>query len=419
MSYSTKKIHNMVREQKISSLIESCAKALREEGYSESNIKRNRKFWKKVSDYMEEHSITSYNADVGEQFLEAMEEYHISFRRNFRRSVYLLTDYLACGKIRSRIVQRVVHELPGEIGEAAKRFIATLVTKRYKQTTLDDYQRVLSYFIIHLSGASIHQPSEIGKNEVLSFISSDQNRRRGPLIVMRSFCRYLYEQKIVKYDIGCVIAKDNYPVREKLPSVYDANEIKQIENAVNRYTAVGKRDYAILLLTTRLGLRSSDVAGLQFENLDWNNNVIRLIQFKTKLDIELPLLTEVGEAIIDYLKYGRPSFPSQQVFLSASAPFRPINRMIINSAISRIITSSGVCVQNRKFGPHAMRHTLASRLLYNGTPLTIISETLGHAGTQTTMEYLRIDFKSLMKCTLDVPAVSEKFYQQKGGVFYE
>lgn len=358
-------------------------------------------------------------ADVGEQFLDAIPEWHISYCRALRRSVLLLTDYLSYGKIRSKIVQYVTHELSGEIGEVAKDFIISLAAKRYVNSTLKEYQRILSYLIIYLSGNSIYRPYEIGEKEVLSFISSIQYCKRGTLIIMRSFCRYLYEQKIIGHDIGYIIGKDNYPVREKLPSVYDAKEIKQIEDAVNRSSAVGKRDYAMLLLTTRLGLRASDVAGLQFENLDWEHNIIRLSQFKTKRDIELPLLTEVGEAIVDYLRYGRPSFTSQQVFLSACAPYRPVNRMMINGAIGRVITSSNVCVGNRRFGPHAMRHSLASRLLYNGTPLPVISETLGHADTQTTMEYLRIDFKGLMGCTLDVPAIAEGFYQQKGGVFYE
>jgi len=91
----------------------------------------------------------------------------------------------------------------------------------------------------------------------------------------------------------------------------------------------------------------------------------------------------------------------------------------MNSIISRIIKGSEVNITNRKFGPHAMRHTLASRLLNNGISLPIISETLGHEKTQTTMNYLRIDIKSLMKCTLEVPAVNPKFYNQQGGIFYE
>ena len=98
---------------------------------------------------------------------------------------------------------------------------------------------------------------------------------------MRLFCRYLYTRKLVERNIEYVIGRNNLPKREKLPSVYDPNEIRQIEDAVDQASPVGKRDYAILLLASRLGFRSSDIAGLQFANLDWDNNIIRLTQYKT------------------------------------------------------------------------------------------------------------------------------------------
>ena len=135
--------------------------------------------------------------------------------------------------------------------------------------------------------------------------------------------------------------------------------------------------------------------------------------------MELPLLANIGDAIINYLQHARPVSPVPNVFLSACAPYRPINRLIINGAISRIIKASKVDIGNRKFGPHAMRHTLASRLLGNGIPLPVISESLGHTNTQTTMKYLRIDINNLQRCALGVPLVGQGFYEQKGGMFYE
>jgi integrase len=233
------------------------------------------------------------------------------------------------------------------------------------------------------------------------------------------FCRFLYEQKYIDRNVEYVIGRNNFPKREKLPSVYDANEIKRIEETVDQSSAVGKRNYAMLLLATRLGLRCSDIAGLTLENLDWDRDLICLIHFKTKKVIELPLLSDVGKSIINYMKYGRPVSGLRQVFLSAHAPYRPVNRLIINAEVSKTIKASGVDIKGRKFGPHAMRHTLASQLLNNGTSLPVISETLGHSDTQTTMNYLRIDINNLMRCSLEIPLVSTVFYEQKGGVFYE
>ena len=408
-------------EQDIKSLIKACEAHLREEGYSEARISDYLRFWENgVVKYMEQNSIVNYSSNVGERFLHVgLREGSPSHMRAIRRCVNVLSDYLSYGEVRKRITPYVIHELTGEVGDIAKMFIASMAAMRRSMLTLNEHQRILSYFVKHLSFKSIFHVSEINEEHVLSFLASSQNCKDKFLNTMRLFCRYLYEQKLLERNIEYVIGRDHLPKREKLPSVYDAEEIKQIENAVEQASSVGKRDYAMLLLASRLGLRSSDIAGLQFENLNWDKNIIRLSQYKTSREIELPLLADVGEAIINYLKYARPVSYSQHIFLSACAPYRPINRLIINGAISRIIKSSKVDILNRKFGLHSMRHTLASQLLKNGITLPVISETLGHVNTQTTMNYLRIDINNLMSCSLIVPIVSHEFYEQKGGKFYE
>jgi integrase len=410
----------MKEEQEIKSLIRECVAFLIEEGYSEPRIADYQRLWRDgIEEYMNKNSLRNYNATVGEDFLGGISGMSDSYMRTIRRNVHVLTDFLSYGKVRKRIIQYVYHELPGEIGEVSFEFIASQAKQRRSKLTLEKHQRILSYFISHLALKSITHVSEIRDEDVLSFIASAHNGKDNWLYTTRMFCRFLYEQKYIDRNVEYVIGRNNFPKREKLPSVYGADEIKQIEEAVSQSSAVGKRDYAILLLATRLGLRSSDIAGLTFENLDWDRNIICLTQSKTKKVVELPLLTDVGDAVINYLKYGRPVSSLQQVFLSACAPYRSINRLVINGAVSRTIIASGVDITGRKFGPHAMRHTLASQLLRNGTSLPVISETLGHSDTQVTMNYLRIDINNLMQCTLDVPLVSTSFYEQKGGIFYE
>ena len=410
----------MKTEQKIKSLIGECVAYLREEGYSEPRIADYQRLWRDgIEEYMNKNSLVNYKAVIGEDFLGGIPVMSASYMRTIRRSVNVLTDFLLYGKVRKRIIQYVYHELPGEIGEVAIEFIKSQAKLRRSKLTLNEHQRILSYFINHLTLRSVVYVSDISEDDVLTFISSAQNCKDKYLNTARLFCRFLYEQKYIDINVEYVIGRNNYPKREKLPSVYDADEIKRIEEAVGQSSAVGKRDFAMLLLATRLGLRSSDIAGLTFGNLDWDRNIICLTQSKTKKVIELPLLTDVGDAIINYLKYGRPVSGLQQVLLSACAPYRPVNRLIINGVVSRTIIASGVDITGRKFGPHAMRHTLASQLLRNGTSRPVISETLGHSNTQATMNYLRIDINNLMRCTLDVPLVSASFYEQKGGMFYE
>lgn len=409
----------MDTENEIKSLIRDCVAYLRKEGYGEPRIKDYHRLWRNgIEQYMKKNSLANYRAGIGESFLSSIPSMSDSHMRAIRRSVHVLDDFLFYGKIRKRSIRYVHHELPGKLGEVALEFIVSQEKLRRCKPILNNHRRILSYFITHLSLRSIDQVSAISEDDVLTFISSVQNCKDRYLNTIRLFCRFLYQQKYIDRNVEYVIGRNSYQLREKLPSVYNADEIRHIENTVEQSSAVGKRDYAMLLLATRLGLRSSDIAGLTFGNLDWEHNLISLVQCKTKKIIELPLLSDVGGAIISYLKYGRPISDFGQVFLTASAPYRPVNSMAISSAVSRTISTSGVDIKGRKFGPHAMRHTLASQLLLNGTSLPVISEALGHSDTQATMNYLRIDIKSLMQCALDVPLVSINFYDQKGGVFY-
>jgi len=259
----------------------------------------------------------------------------------------------------------------------------------------------------------------ISEQDILSFVSTQTNNNINVVSSLRVFFRYAYEERLLKKDLSYVLANYKWIKREKLPSFYTAEEVKRIESSVSRSSEVGKRNYAVLLLATRLGLRASDIASRSFTSLDWENSLIVLKQYKTGKEIELPLLAEIGEAIINYLKFGRPKSSSPNVFLSARAPYRAMTGESVSSVVGHIIDTSGISIGQRKHGPHSMRHSLASRLLEHSVPLPVISESLGHEKTETTMAYLRIDIKALRKCALDVPAVDRAFYGQKGGVFYE
>jgi len=158
---------------------------------------------------------------------------------------------------------------------------------------------------------------------------------------------------------------------------------------------------------------------LTWDNIDWDKGKITLYQYKTKAPMELPLLREIGEALVTYARDSRPKSHLKEVFLTASAPYRPMTRISLNGVITRIMQSSGIDISSRRFGPHSMRHSLASNMLRQGTSLPVISGILGHESTQTTMEYLRVDIVNLRECVLDTPLVDEAFYLQKGGAFYD
>ena len=224
---------------------------------------------------------------------------------------------------------------------------------------------------------------------------------------------------MIQIDFDAIFSVYKFIKKEKLPSFYSAEEVHQVESSVLRASKMGKRNYAMILLATRLGLRASDIASFQLSAINWDKSIITLTMSKTDKIIELPLLADVGNALIDYLRYGRPNSNLKTVFIAGHAPYGSITSISVSSAISKIILQSGINTEGKRHGSHSMRHSLASILLKNGTTLPVISEVLGHSNTQTTMTYLKIDITSLMQCALPVSQVLDNFYNQKGGMFYE
>jgi integrase len=410
----------MEENQTIEALVKGCTLYFEEQCYTTSRIERYKSMWKSgICRYMNVNGIRYYNRSVGEGFIRrAISTKVTPGERDMIRSVNVLNEWQETGKVSKRTVHIKVWKLSGSIGEAIENFLHHLKGLRRSQTTINNHLLYLYRFNQYLENEGVNLLEDICERHVLSFVSTITNDRINVVCSLRVFFRNLYLERVLKVDLSYVLSNYKWRKREKLPSYYMEDEVKQIESAVSCSSSVGKRNYAVLLLATRLGLRASDIAGLSFSHLDWEKSRIVLKQYKTGKEIELPLLAEIGGAIINYLKFGRPQSDSAHVFLSARAPYRPMSSYAVSSAVRYIIDTSGIIIGQRKHGPHAMRHSLASRLLEHSVSLPVISETLGHKTTETTMTYLRIDTTALRNCALEVPMVNEAFYNQEGGVFY-
>jgi len=313
----------------------------------------------------------------------------------------------------------VRHGLDGPIGEEMRKLVNHLRSLRRSEITIKDYELYLSNFLKYLETERIETPEEINKRHIIKFVSTSENNKINIVSCLRVLFRFWFDQQIIKDDKELMLKNYQWIRKECIPSYYTPEEVAKIETSVDRSGTNGKRNYAMLLLATRLGLRTSDIAGLEFFDINWKENRINFVQFKTKEPIELPLLADVGDAIIDYLKYGRVKSDSPRVFLSTRAPYVDTRRESVASTINDIISNAGVSVKYCHHGPHSIRHSLASTLLRNGTSYPVISEVLGHKHSGSTMIYLKIDISLLMSCALPVMPVSKDFYKQKGGAFYE
>lgn len=414
--------HEEKKKQTIENLMHWCVLYFEKQSYSQPRIDRYKSMWKSgIVRFMAEKTIQYYDATVGEEYIRT----HIAgrnvtpYQRDYIRSIYVLSEFQEKGTVSKRRYQPVERKLSGQIGLLMEQFLLHLKSLRRSQITIRDHRLYLHRFLIFLESKHILNVEEIKEEHILTFVSTPTNNNICVASSIRFFLRYLFESHVLSLDLSEVLRHYKWHKREKLPSVYTAEEVLQIESSINRDDATGKRNYAMMLLATRLGLRASDIAHLSFDNIFWESSTITFSQFKTGKEIELPLLIDVGEAIIDYLKYGRKKSESPKIFLYTRAPFTAMTNTAVACTLNRIIDTSGIDTTGRKHGAHAMRHSLASRFLENKESIPVISEALGHQSTETTASYLRIDIENLRQCALNTPIVSELFYNQKGGVYYE
>jgi site-specific recombinase XerD len=186
-----------------------------------------------------------------------------------------------------------------------------------------------------------------------------------------------------------------------IPRAIAPDQVRRLLARINRHTAVGRRDYAILLLLARLGLRSSEVVFLELEDIDWKDGSMS-VRGKGGRRLQLPLPADVGEAIVAYLRHGRPPSSSRRVFLRARAPLRGfLGPSAVGTIVRHALLRAGIDAPTT--GAHQFRHGLATEMLRHGASLGEIGELLGHRSPETTKIYTKVDLDALRSLALPWP----------------
>lgn len=404
--------------QELSTQVEDYFKDL---SYTDVRIRFYQRGWALVKQFMLENEIEYYDATVGDTFIRCMlgnrSFSEISTReKEIIRCVNVLTEYQTTGSIKFRSILKS-YDFEGEIGELIVSFLDYRRARGLSEDTLNSNKIYLHRFLVYLNSNKILSLSTLDKKHILGFIGTlglfSKSTIHCTLSSLRGFLRFLADKRYSDCDLSYLVPKSSYKKEARLPTTYTKDEIKILLESVDRSSPKGKRDIAMILLAARLGLRASDICRLRFENIHWETNTLCLIQKKTKEKVELPLLTEIGNAIIDYLKYGRPESELPYIFIRAGRPYDKLEEPTLHSIVSFYLKRAGIKnIDKKKHGPHALRHSLAGILLEKKTPLPVISEVLGHTNTESTKNYLRIDLESLRQCALDVPPLTSPHFQE-------
>jgi len=188
---------------------------------------------------------------------------------------------------------------------------------------------------------------------------------------------------------------------EQLPRVLAWETVGQLLLSIDRTTAPGRRDYAMLLLIATYGLRNSDIVALTLEDIQWRRETLQLTQHKTGQPLVLPLTDAIGTALLEYLRHERPTSACRQLFLRARAPMGPLARTAVTDVFQAWARRSGLAIPFQ--GAHCLRHSYALYLLRQGVSLKAIGDVLGHRTVESTCGYLRLSFQDLRDVALPVP----------------
>jgi integrase/recombinase XerD len=384
-------------------------------GYTPGSMDFYRREWKKLQLFAAEKNELHYNEKLGMEFLEA--RYRITDGPQVRKmkpsEVYKLRVIRMIGdfQLHRTILRRYYKHKeilthPFFI-DVLNQFHQFCNRREYSDVTTEHYTKQSARFMDFLVARGIESFEPLSLEVINDYIKTlagytyktvEQN-----ICSLRRFAYFLYENGYVEMDYSSKLPMVQARKQTRIPSVWSKDELQRLVAAIDRDSPKGKRDYAIILLACHLGLRVTDIKNLTMDNFHWPEKKLVFIQSKTKQRESLPLTPEVGWAVIDYLRYGRPQIESPCVFVRHMAPYGPFAK---GDHLSQLIASymerAHLPKLKKKRGMHSLRHTLASMLLENDTPLALISDILGHADTDSTAVYLKVDIKKLRECALDL-----------------
>lgn len=229
--------------------------------------------------------------------------------------------------------------------------------------------------------------------------STDPNALAG---TFRRFFRYCAARRLTRADVSGLVPSIRRYRHASLPKGLDDSVLGTMLQSIPRETPVGARDYAIIVLMMAYGIRGVSAAQLLLDDVDWQRSRIRIRAQKGGKEVVLPLMQSVGEALIEYLQHRPGQIPSRTLFLSAKAPYRPLDGLALSMIVRRHLEKAGVKTPGG--GSRSLRHSWAIRALAHDSPIKAIADVLGHRYIDTTFIYAKADLNSLRQVALPWPS---------------
>lgn len=388
-------------------LISALKLEMQKKGYSPLSIRGLENVWDALLHYASTVPETAFDENFREGFLQA--EY--GFRMDLEYTMYrasraleLLKNYIDFGVV-TGISQKQRQEFSNGYHSLITAFADGEARRGLAEGSMKSlWSRLyrLHIFFLDKGADTFSMVTRDMINDFIKYLAPYSTTYVSEnLRMLRRLCLYAYQNNYHAEDLsGCIPFVKNIR-QQRLPAVFTEDEIEKILSSFDRENPMGKRNYAIFLLAARMGLRSCDIKALEFSFINWTEKTLAFTQKKTKKYLTLPLPDDVGWAIIDYLKNGRPISDSKYVFIQHKPPYGQYTDL--RNVLVKQMRKAGIeTPANKRIGMHCFRHSLATTMLENGVSLPVISQTLGHADITSTEVYLRINVSQLKLCALEV-----------------
>ena len=385
-------------------------------GLAKSTLKvvTSRSF-KPISDFFNEKNEAYYSEDrmseLDEHYRKCMQDGVISRKaHNLRiRGTRILREVQETGTFSWK--GPVGKNIP-VLSENFERIIAGVADVERSERKNREIQSIIRRFLLSLTSLGISNISQVAPENIQTFLS-DISRSRAKSMdhvvsSLRKLDRYLIDSGMPGLPYAGLLMAPRARERKIYPCM-PQDDFELVIRSIDRSTAIGKRDYAILLLTVSSGLRAGDIASIELSDIDWRKNAIHFVQGKTHIPINLPLQKGVGAALADYILNGRPESKSPQIFLRNLAPFQSFkDGVAVACVLRRRMAAAGI---SHEIGDgktmHGIRRMLGTHMTMEGVPVTTVAQVLGHQKTDATRPYISLDIDGLRECALGFDSLEE------------
>jgi len=385
----------------LASHLDGFATLLASEGYAATTIHVKCTLVAELNRWLKRRKLPL--AELDEQWLQ---RFHAGRRRRIARrgdaatTQQLLTFLrgIGCASVLSPPIDR------STLGKVTRAFELFLRSERgLSPSTLISYLPIVRHFLTERFAGKALRIAELCPQDLHHFILSQVQRvsrthAKLTVTALRSFLRFLLQRGAIKTDLSAAVPGVALWRLSQLPKSLPSEQVERMLKSCDRNTQVGQRDYAIVLLLARLGLRAGEVVAMTLEDLDWEAGEI-LVRGKGQRLARLPLPKDVGAALAHYLRHIRPACSTRRVFIRSKAPRRGFaSPVAICNVVRRALQRAGL---NPEFkGAHLLRHSLAMKLLRRGASLDEIGQLLRHQQPTTTQIYAKVDIAALRRIAL-------------------